>query len=67
MSVEFGGFSSNSTGQEEKDERDEDMGGDLRIMAIDVRSQRVDDVDGYLVCMVLSDSTLKVLTREEDD
>jgi hypothetical protein len=62
ISVEFGGFSSNSIDQEDKFERDEDLGGDLRIMSIDVRKQKVEDIDGYLICVVLSDSTVKVLT-----
>ena len=40
--------------------RDDEQGGDLRVMGIDVRNQKVDTVDGYAVAIVLSDSTVKV-------
>jgi hypothetical protein len=58
VSVEFGGFS--SAGRTD-DQTVDDFGGDLRIMGIDVR----DIIAGvYLVLLVLSDSTVKVLPLE---
>lgn len=56
VSVEFGGYSSSANQSNEN----EDAGGDLRIMGIDVRDETVDGVQGYLVALVLSDSTVKV-------
>ena len=59
MSVEFGGYSENMKPVEESREND-DVGGDLRIMGIDVRDETMEDVMGYLVALALSDSTVKV-------
>jgi len=59
MSVEFGGYSENIKPVEDSREND-DAGGDLRIMGIDVRDETVQDVQGYLVALALSDSTVKV-------
>jgi hypothetical protein len=59
ISVEFGGYSDISRIEEEF-QRDDDMGGDLRIMGIDVRDQIINGQIGYLVSLVLSDSTVKV-------
>jgi len=60
LSVEFGGFSSDTNPDETTNDRDDDLGGDLRIMGIDVRDEKMGDVQGYLVALVLSDSTVKV-------
>ena len=60
VSVEFGGFSNTTKNVDDSSERDEELGGDLRVMGIDVRNQKVDDIDGYAVAIVLSDSTLNV-------
>jgi len=60
LSVEFGGFSSDTKLDDATNDRDDDLGGDLRIMGIDVRDQKMGDVNGYLVALVLSDSTVKV-------
>jgi hypothetical protein len=62
LSVEFGGFSSDTKLDNRTIDRDDDLGGDLRIMGIDVRDQKMGDVGGYLVALVLSDSTVKVTT-----
>ena len=59
MSVEFGGYSDNMKPAEDSREND-DLGGDLRIMGIDVRDETVEDVQGYVVALALSDSTVKV-------
>lgn len=59
MSVEFGGYSDNAKSEEESNGND-DAGGDLRIMGIDVRDELLDGVNGYLVGLALSDSTVKV-------
>jgi hypothetical protein len=59
-SVEFGGFSSTTDTVGNENGRDDEQGGDLRVMGIDVRNQKVDAVDGYAVAIVLSDSTVKV-------
>jgi len=66
LSVELGGFSSDTKSDDTTNDRDDDLGGDLRIMGIDVRDQKMVDVRGYLVALVLSDSTVKVsvLTRQ---
>ena len=58
--MEFGGYSYD----EGKLEREADSGGDLRIMGIDVRDQKIGYVDGHLVSLVLSDSTVKVSSME---
>ena len=58
ISVEFGGYS--SVTRTEDTERDDNSGGDLRIMGIDVRDQTVCNEHVYLVSLVLSDSTIKV-------
>lgn len=60
ISVEFGGYSSSSKMDTPKVQREDDDGGDLRIMAIDVRYEKVGGADGYLIALVLSDSTVKV-------
>jgi hypothetical protein len=60
FSVEFGGFSSTMKNTDDASERDDELGSDLRVMGIDVRNQKVDDMDGYLIAIVLSDSTLNV-------
>ena len=60
LSVEFGGFSSDTNPDDATNDRDDDLGGDLRIMGIDVRDEKMGDVQGYLVALVLSDSTVKV-------
>ena len=60
LSVEFGGFSSDTNPDDATNDRDDDLGGDLRIMGIDVRDEKKGDVQGYLVALVLSDSTVKV-------
>ena len=57
VSVEFGGYSK----EEDKSLRGSDLGGDIRIMGIDVRARKLDDRDGYLVCLVYSHSIIKVL------
>jgi hypothetical protein len=62
VSVEFGGFSTNGSLDNDKFERDDDMGGDLRIMGIDVRNKMVNAMEAYLISYVLSDSTVKVPT-----
>lgn len=59
ISLEFGGYS-NKTIEGYSIDRDEHWGGDLRIMGVDVRGQRTGDIDVYLVCLVLSDSSVKV-------
>jgi hypothetical protein len=59
-SVEFGGYSNNEVVRT----RDSEHGGDLRIMGMDARSQRMDNVEGYLVSLVFSDSAVKVLSSE---
>jgi hypothetical protein len=64
ISVEFGGFSSAGRTDDQTVERNDDSGGDLRIMGIDVRDTIVDGTSVYLVLLVLSDSTVKVLTLE---
>jgi hypothetical protein len=56
-SVEFGGYSNNETAWPQHLEH----GGDLRVIGMDVISQRMDDVEGYLVALVFSDSAVKVL------
>jgi len=56
ISVEFGGYSK----EEDKSLRDSDLGGDIRIMGIDVRAHKLDNRDGYLVCLVYSHSVIKV-------
>lgn len=56
-SVEFGGYSNNEIVLP----RDSEHGGDLRVMGMDVINQRMDDVEGYLVALVFSDSAVKVL------
>lgn len=58
MSVEFGGYSNNAKSDESNG--NDDAGGDLRIMGIDVRDELLDGVNGYLVGLALSDSTVKV-------
>lgn len=60
MLVEFGGYSDNAKSEEESNGND-DTGGDLRIMGIDVRDEILDGMSGYLVALALSDSTVKVL------
>src|SRR5947207_12236739 len=60
LSVEFGGFSETSKSCGDS-ARDDDDGGDLRIMGIDVRDEELDDVNGYLIALILSDSTVKVI------
>ena len=60
FSVGFGGFSSTMKNTDDASERDDELGSDLRVMGIDVRNQKVDDMDGYLIAIVLSDSTLNV-------
>jgi len=60
LSVEFGGFSSDTKLDDATNDRDDDLGGDLRIMGIDVRDQKMGKMNGYLVALVLSDSTVKV-------
>ena len=60
ISVEFGGFSSDTKPADATIERDDYLGGDLRVMGIDVRAQKLGCVPGYLVALVLSDSTVKV-------
>jgi len=60
LSIEFGGYSDTSKSSEGETQRDEDDGGDLRIMDLDVRDQVIDDHPGYLIALVLSDSTVKV-------
>jgi hypothetical protein len=57
LSVEFGGFSDASKVENDSD----DDGGDLRVMGIDVRDELFGDVNGYLIALILSDSTVKVL------
>lgn len=59
LSVEFGGYSDASS-SEGQTQRDEDDGGDLRVMDLDVRDQEIEDHPGYLIALVLSDSTVKV-------
>ena len=56
LSVEFGGYSK----EENKSLRDSDLGGDIRIMGLDARAHKLDDRDGYLVCLVYSHSVIKV-------
>jgi hypothetical protein len=58
VSVEFGGYSGINNGSDAA--TDDDSGGDLRVMGIDVRHQRIGEIDGYLVSVVLSDSAVKV-------
>ena len=60
LSVEFGGFSNDTRPDDTTNDRNDDLGGDLRIMGIDVRDEKMGDVQGYLVALVLSDSTVKV-------
>jgi hypothetical protein len=59
LSVEFGGFSDASKAENDS-ARDDDDGGDLRVMGIDVRDRCFHGVNGYLVALILSDSTVKV-------
>jgi len=61
-SVEFGGYSNG----EDILERDTDSGGDLRIMGLDVRDTKIGYEDGYMVSLVLSDSTVKVLSTQRN-
>jgi hypothetical protein len=65
LSVEFGGFSDNAKIFDGGIERDEDDGGDLRIMGLDVIDYSVGGEDGWLVALVFSDSTLKVKQIED--
>ena len=55
LSVEFGGYRSD----EYTPARNPEFGGDLRIMGIDAREQKIEDEEGYLIALVLSDSTVK--------
>jgi len=61
LSVEFGGFSNNMNSNDNDELRDEDEGGDLRIMALDIRDQVIRDRKGYLIALAMSDSTVKVV------
>jgi hypothetical protein len=56
ISVEFGGYSNDR----DKSERDNDSGGDLRIMGIDVRDSKLGDLECFWTALVLSDSTVVV-------
>jgi hypothetical protein len=60
LSVEFGGFSGDIKADDETSDRDDDSGADLRVMDIDVRDHKIGHLQGYLVALVLSDSTVKV-------
>lgn len=60
VSVEFGGFSNTTDTVGTENGRDDQQGGDLRVMGIDVRNQTMEGLDGYAVAIVLSDSTVKV-------
>jgi hypothetical protein len=60
VSVEFGGFSSTTRNIDDGSPRDEESGCDLRVMGVDARNQKVGDIDGYIIAIVLSDSTLNV-------
>jgi len=60
LSVEFGGFSSDTRLDGQPIERDDELGGDLRIMGIDARDHKMGVIDGYLIALVLSDSMVKV-------
>jgi hypothetical protein len=61
LSVEFGGFSNAFKSESDGHGRDEDDGGDLRITGLDVRDKQLDGVDGYLIALIFSDSTIKVV------
>jgi hypothetical protein len=61
ISVEFGGYSK----EEDKSTRDSDLGGDIRIMGVDAKAYKVEDQDGYLVCLVYSHSVIKVYLSED--
>lgn len=63
ISVEFGGFSSSTETTEGTGARNDDLGGDVRIMGIDVLDCVPCWEPGYyLVALVLSDSNIKVLS-----
>jgi len=61
LSVEFGGFSNSMNSNDNEELRDEDEGGDLRIMALDIRDQVIRDRKGYLIALAMSNSTVKVV------
>jgi hypothetical protein len=68
ISVEFGGFSSCAETTEGTGARNDDLGGDIRIMGIDVLDCVPCWEPGcYLVALVLSDSNIKVLSSEKAD
>jgi hypothetical protein len=66
ISVEFGGFSNCTETTEGTVGRNDDLGGDIRIMGIDVLDcVPFWEAGCYLVALVLSDSSVKVLSLKK--